>query len=81
MAKPNSLVTGIIAGAVVGTLAGLLFAPKSGKETREIVATRAGVIRQKAGGYVGNLREKMRRGRSFEESEDTSNNHVDVAGD
>ena len=80
MAKPNNLITGVITGAVVGTVVGLLLAPKTGKETRDIVATRAGVIRQKAGDYVGNLREKMRRGRSFEGSEDASNNHVEVAG-
>ena len=80
MAKPNNLITGLIAGAVVGTVIGLLFAPKTGKETREIVAARAGDIRQKAGDYVGNLRDKMRRGRSLEGSEETSNNHVDVAG-
>ena len=81
MAKPNNLVTGLIAGAVVGTVIGLLFAPKTGKESRDIVATRAGIMRQKAGDYVGTLREKMRRGRSLEDSEESSNNHVDVAGD
>ncbi len=81
MAKPNNLITGLITGVVVGTLVGLLFAPKTGRETREIVATRAGVIRQRAGNYVGNLREKMRRGRDFEGSEEASNNHVDIAGD
>ena len=81
MARPNNLITGLIAGAVIGSIVGLLFAPKTGQETREIVAARASVIRQKAGDYVGNVRERMRRGRSFEESEDTSTNHVDVAGD
>ena len=81
MSKPNNLITGLITGAVVGTVIGLLFAPKTGHETREIVATRAGVFRQKAGDYVGNLREKMRRGRSFEGSEDASDNHVDVASE
>ena len=80
MAKPNNLITGIITGAVVGTLVGLLYAPKPGRETRDIVATRAGVMRQRAGDYVGNLREKIRRGRSLEGSEDASNNHVEVAG-
>ena len=80
MAKPNNLVTGMIAGALVGTVIGLLFAPKTGRETRDIVATRAGVIRQRAGDYVGNLREKMRRGSSLEDSEESSDNHVDVAG-
>ncbi len=81
MAKPNNLISGIITGVVVGTVVGLLIAPRTGKETRQIVATRAGVIRQRAGHYVGNLREKMRRGRSLEGSEESSNNHVDVAGD
>ena len=81
MSKPNNLITGLITGAVVGTVIGLLFAPKTGQETREIVATQAGVIRQKAGDYVGNLREKMRRGRSLEGSEDASDNHVDVASE
>jgi len=81
MAKPNNLITGIITGALVGTVIGLLFAPKSGKETRDIVVTRAGVIRQKAGDYVGNMREKMRRGRDLDGSEEASNNHVDIAGE
>ena len=81
MAKTNSLVIGIVTGALVGTVIGLLFAPKTGKETRDIVVTRAGVIRQRAGNYVGNLREKMRRGRDFEGSEEASNNHVEIAGD
>ena len=80
MAKPNNLITGVITGAVVGTVVGLLFAPKTGKETRDIVATRAGVMRQRAGDYVGNLREKIRRERGFEGSEYASNNHVEVAG-
>lgn len=81
MAKPNSLITGIITGALIGTAIGLLFAPKTGKETRDIVVTRAGVIRQRAGDYVGNMREKMKRGRSLEGSEEASDNHVDVAGE
>ncbi len=80
MAKPNNLITGLITGAVVGAIAGLLFAPKTGQETREIVANRAGVIRQKAGDYVGSVREKIRRGKGLEGSEETSTNHVDVVG-
>jgi gas vesicle protein len=80
MAKANNIITGIIAGAVVGTVVGLLFAPKTGKETRDIVSTRAGIIRQRAGDYVGNIREKIRRGKDIEDAEEASNNHVDVAG-
>ena len=81
MAKPSNLITGIIAGALVGTVIGLLFATKTGKETRDVVVTRAGVIRQRAGDYVGNMREKMRRGGDLDGSEEPSNNHVDIASE
>ena len=50
MVKPNKIVTGLIAGVAVGAVAGLLFAPKPGKASRKIVASRAGEIRYKAGG-------------------------------
>jgi len=39
--------TGLIVGALSGAAIALLFAPKSGKETREIVKTRAGDVWQK----------------------------------
>ena len=80
MAKPNNLITGLITGAAVGAIVGLLFAPKTGQETRVIVANRADVIRQKAGDYVGNVREKMRRGKSLEDAEETSTTHADLVG-
>ncbi len=51
MYNTTKLITGLIAGTAVGVTAGLLFAPKPGKESRQIVATRA-----------GELRRKMRRG-------------------
>ena len=44
-----------------GAIAGLMFAPKTGKETRQIVSIRAGEARHKTGHYVGNLRQRMRR--------------------
>ena len=47
MAKTNKMVTGLIAGAAMGAVAGLLFAPKSGKECRQIVAARANKLRNK----------------------------------
>ncbi len=73
MADRNQLVTGIIAGAVIGAVAGLLLAPKTGREAREIVVSRAGEVRQKAGQYATSLRERIRRGQGEEE---TSNDHV-----
>ena len=60
MVKPNKIVTGLIAGIAVGAVAGLLFAPKPGKASRNIVASRAGEIRYKAGGYVDAMRSRRK---------------------
>lgn len=53
MERSNKLVTGLIAGAMVGTVAGLLLAPKPGKQIRQMLAARAdqyaGILRRKAG--------------------------------
>ena len=40
MVKTNKLVAGLIAGVAVGAVAGLLFAPKPGKDSRKIVTSR-----------------------------------------
>ncbi len=53
MVNTNKLVTGLIAGAALGAVAGLLFAPKPGKESRLIVAARADKLRNKADGLRG----------------------------
>ncbi len=56
MVRQNNLVKGLVAGAAVGAVAGLLFAPKPGKDSRQIVASRAGEIRHKAAGYLRSRR-------------------------
>ena len=56
MVKNNKLITGLIACAAVGVAAGLLFAPKPGKESRSIVADRTGKLRHKTVGYVDVIR-------------------------
>ena len=61
MAYRNKLVTAVVAGAAAGALAGLMFAPKTGKDTRHIVSTRAGEARHKTEHYVSNLRQRIRR--------------------
>ena len=53
MTSKNVLVTGIIAGAAVGAVAGLLFAPKPGKVTRRFAVSSASRIRRQAGAYLG----------------------------
>ena len=52
MANGKRLMTGLVAGAILGTLAGMLVAPKSGKETRKMVGEKASKIRNRTGeGY------------------------------
>ncbi len=48
----NKLVMGLVAGAIVGVAAGILLAPKAGKETRQMVRTRASNL-------IGYLRQKL----------------------
>jgi gas vesicle protein len=52
----NKLFTGLIAGVAVGAVAGLLLAPKPGRESRQFVASRSNGIRHKAGGYIHTMR-------------------------
>ena len=67
MEKRNQLVTGLIAGAAVGAVAGLLLAPKPGKVTRRFVAAR---VRQNTGRYLSTLRRTVRKGRGMIGSSD-----------
>lgn len=59
MVDRNQLFTGLIAGVVVGAVTSLLLAPKTGKEIRHIVVTRAADVRGKAGQYATSVREKL----------------------
>ena len=65
MSSDSKLITGFIAGALVGVAAALLLAPAPGSETRAVVASRASELRRRAGelgqrasGYVGSLRNR-----------------------
>jgi len=67
MVKTNKLVAGLIAGVAVGAVAGLLFAPKPGKDSRKIVASRtdelktmADELRNKVDGYVEGKRSRRK---------------------
>jgi gas vesicle protein len=71
MKRSNKLTTGLIAGAVVGAVAGLLFAPKPGKATRHLLATRVG-------GYAGTLRQRMAK-KNMRSLESVTVNHMAAA--
>ena len=58
MMRGNKLVAGLMAGAVVDSTMGLLVAPKTGKESRQMVAEGTSHWRHKAGGAFQNLRQK-----------------------
>ncbi|MDD5127158.1 MAG: YtxH domain-containing protein [Dehalococcoidales bacterium] len=47
---------GLLTGAVIGAALGFLYAPRTGKETRELVKERAGEVREK----VSEMAEKSR---------------------
>ena len=55
------LIIGLVLGSVAGAAVGLLVAPKTGKEAREIV-------RHKTGDYAGTLRERFGRDGTGEQS-------------
>ena len=58
MVSRNNLITGLIAGAAVGAVAGVLLAPKSGEVTRRFMGMRANRMRRKAGDYIDALRRR-----------------------
>jgi gas vesicle protein len=83
MKNRSKIGIGLLAGALIGAIAGILFAPKSGRDTREMVGTRAGELRlradewrDRAGDYIGNLRGKLRRGQGSETTEEHLENGV-----
>lgn len=49
---------GFLAGAVIGLAVGILYAPKSGRETRMLLREKASEEWEKAGEVVGEVREK-----------------------
>ena len=83
MMKSNSLIAGVITGALVGTAAGILLTPKTGKESRQIVKSKAtdfkvkaGDYRIKAEDYLGTVKEKFQKNTVASTVEDFSGNGI-----
>ena len=77
MSSANKIFTSLMAGAALGAVVGLLFAPKPGKVTRRFVGIRA---RQLTGEYVGSLKQRMQRRSGVGVVEESANGHVSGAG-
>lgn len=70
--KTGRFVAGLIVGSLMGGTVGLLFAPRSGRETRK-------VVRHKTGHYVGTLRERFGRCGATNGAKENAVTHVEVA--
>lgn len=57
--RTKNLIMGVGIGSVVGVAAGILFAPKSGKETRHLIADRTGRTVKNLKDNVAATKEKM----------------------
>ncbi len=65
-------VTGLIVGSLTGAAVGLLFAPRTGRETQK-------VVKHKTGHYVGTLRERFGRCGANNVGEEHARTNVGVA--
>lgn len=66
MAK--GLVIGLLAGAVFGVAVGMLYAPRPGAETREMLREKAMEARDKAGEIVEKVKERAQSMRGSKEA-------------
>jgi gas vesicle protein len=58
MAESNKFLTGLIAGTVIGAVAGLLLAPKSGKETQKLLREQTSQLGEEAKASFSNIKEQ-----------------------
>ena len=61
MTKTSNFLTGLLTETVVSVVAGLILAPKPGRETRELVDSRISGFRSRAGYYVENIQGRFNR--------------------
>ena len=69
--KTGRFATGLIIGSLAGAAAGMMFAPRTGRETRDSV-------RHQTGHYVGALRERFKKNCSVNGLQDRTNTQVEV---
>ncbi len=69
--KTGRFATGLIVGSLAGVGAGMMFTPRTGRETRDSV-------RRQTGRYVGTLRERFKRNCSANGLQDRRDSHVEA---
>ena len=69
--KTGRFATGLIIGSLAGAVAGMMFAPRTGRETRDSV-------RRQTGHYVGTLRKRFKRNCSANGLQDRTDSHVEA---
>lgn len=52
----KQVATGVVAGSAIGVTAGVLFAPKSGKETRADIANEAKELSEKSKSFINDTK-------------------------
>jgi gas vesicle protein len=62
MEEQKTTMFAFIKGLILGAAAGLLFAPKSGKETRDAIGAKAQEVKQKAQSASSTVKDKVHHG-------------------
>ena len=61
MQKSKTFLNGLLAGAIVGAVAGLFLAPKTGNETRHLVGTRSQILKNRKDYIVEGLSRRFKK--------------------
>jgi gas vesicle protein len=86
MSKDYDFVAGFVVGGLIGAVIGILYAPKSGKETREEIGQKADELLSKAKEEYGHAVEKSREAyeatvERLKELEETAKEKVEEVGE
>ena len=86
MSKDCDFIAGLVVGGLIGAAIGILYAPKSGKETREEIGQKADELLSKAKEEYGHAVEKSREAyeatvERLKELEETAKEKVEEVGE